>query len=513
MAGPRIALLGLSLETNRFSPTATEADFLGRYWFEGDAMLRAGRAPSSPIAQEAGAFIRIMDATGPWQPVPLILASGYPSGPIDGDFFRQTLERMTAGLKAAMPLDAAYVCNHGAMVGTDDLDPDGTMLEAIRAAVGPSCRVVVNLDLHGNISKRMVNSTDLIVGYRTNPHVDQIERGEEAATSLRLMLADLADPKPVLVKLPLAPASVTLLTAAGPYADLIDLGQRRQAEHSGAILNVSVFGNFVFSDTPDNGIGVVVTGRRERAPAEALALEIAEKAWADRARFKKSLTSLDDAVRLATTTDRKPLIFSDSGDNPGGGGSGRTTELLKALVEAGAPRAQAGAPRALVGSLFDIPLAEEAHRLGAGKKFRARFNRHPGTQFDVPFETDAEIVGLHDGQVTGRLGLFQGRELTLGPSAALRIGDLTVVVIGERSQTADPVFFEMFGLDIGAAHTVVVKSRGHFRAGFAPWFAPEQVIEVDTAGLTSPVLERFQWQGLPRPVYPLDEDAVWQPGL
>jgi microcystin degradation protein MlrC len=504
MPGPRVALLGLSLESNRFSPTATEADFIGRYWFEGDEMLAAGRAPSSPIAQEAGSFIRLMDATGPWEPVPLILASGYPSGPIEGEFFRATLERMTEGLKAAMPLDAVYVCNHGAMVGTDDLDPDGTMLQEIRTAVGPDCRIVVNLDLHGNISSRMVENSDLIVGYRTNPHVDQIERGEEAAASLRLILAGLADPKPVLVKLPLAPASVTLLTAAGPYADLIDFGQRRQAEYSGAILNVSVFGNFVFSDTPDNGIGIIVTGRRERAPAETLAMEIAERAWGDRPRFKKALTSLNEAIRLATTDERKPVIFSDSGDNPGGGGSGRTTELLKALVEA-------GASRTLVGSFFDIPLAEEAHQRGLGTTLRAIFNRHPGTQFDSQFEAEAKVVGLHDGQVTGRLGLFAGRELSLGPSAALKIGDVTVVVISERSQTADPVFFEMFGLDIGAAHTVAVKSRGHFRAGFAPWFPPEQVIEVDTAGLTSPVLERFEWKGLPRPIYPLDDDVTWSP--
>ena len=215
MTSPRVALLGLCLESNRFSPTATKDDFISRYWFEGDDMLAAGRAPVSPLAQEAGAFIRMMDATGPWQPVPLILTSGYPSGPIADDFFQMTLQRMVDGLKDAMPLDAVYICNHGAMVGTDDLDPDGTMFKTIRAVVGSNCRIVVTLDLHGNISKRMVENSDLIVGYRTNPHVDQIERGEEAAASLRLMLAGLADPKPVLVKLPLAPASVTLLTAAG----------------------------------------------------------------------------------------------------------------------------------------------------------------------------------------------------------------------------------------------------------------------------------------------------------
>ena len=87
-----------------------------------------------------------------------------------------------------------------------------------------------------------------------------------------------------------------------------------------------------------------------------------------------------------------------------------------------------------------------------------------------------------------------------------------VVVISARSQTADPMFFEMFGIDIGKASTVVVKSRGHFRAGFRPWFPPEQVREVDTAGLTSPVLERLPFAGLPRPSYPLDEDAIWASG-
>lgn len=502
MTGPRVALLGLSLESNRFAPTATKADFLGRYWFEGEAMMAAGRAENSPIAQEAGAFIRMMDATGPWMPEPIILASGYPSGPIDGFFLQDTLSRIRDGLRVASPLDAVYVCNHGAMVATDDLDPDGTMLRMIRDVVGPACRIVVNLDLHGNISAAMVDHSDLIVGYRTNPHVDQIERGEEAAMAIRLMSAGLADPKPVLVKLPLAPASVTLLTAAGPYADLIDLGQRRQAEHGGAILNVSVFGNFIFSDTPDNGIGIVVTGRRDREPAEALALEIAEQAWTERGRFKKALTSVPEAIALAGAADRKPLIFSDAGDNPGGGGSGRTTELLKTLVEA-------GVKNTMFGSFFDGPLAEEAHRLGVGKTFRACFNRHPGTAFDHPLEAEAEVIGLHDGEITGRLGLFQGRALSLGPCAALRIGGVTVIVISERSQTADPMFFEMFGLDIGSTHTVVVKSRGHFRAGFAPWFSSEQVVEVDTAGLTSPVLRRFDWQGLTRPIYPLDEETPW----
>ncbi len=125
---------------------------------------------------------------------------------------------MEAGLAEAGAVDAVYVCNHGGMTATHTFDPDGEMVTRIRKAVGPKARIVMTLDLHANISDAMVDGCDLIVGYRTNPHVDMLERGEEAAFALRRMLAGQSDPKGVLVRLPLTPASVNLLTNAGPMA-------------------------------------------------------------------------------------------------------------------------------------------------------------------------------------------------------------------------------------------------------------------------------------------------------
>src|SRR3712207_8598742 len=101
--------------------------------------------------------------------------------------------------------------------------------------------------------------------------------------------------------------------------------------------------------------------------------------------------------------------------------------------------------------------------------------------------------------------------MRLGPSAALRLGGITVAVISRRTQCADPAFLEHLGLDIGAARAVVVKSRGHFRGGFDEFFGHDQVVEVDAPGLTSPVLERFRWTRLPRPVLPLDPETRWDP--
>ena len=130
-------------------------------------------------------------------------------------------------------------------------------------------------------------------------------------------------------------------------------------------------------------------------------------------------------------------------------------------------------------------------------------------RFTEGFEVKAKVLKTTDGNCVGRRGIWAGRALELGPTCALKIGGITVVCVSRRKQCADPVFFEMHGLDIGAARTVVVKSRGHFRGGFDEFFPPERVIEVDTPGLTSPVLERLAFKGLPRPVFPLDADAQW----
>ncbi|HUD62813.1 MAG TPA: MlrC C-terminal domain-containing protein, partial [Acetobacteraceae bacterium] len=149
--------------------------------------------------------------------------------------------------------------------------------------------------------------------------------------------------------------------------------------------------------------------------------------------------------------------------------------------------------------------------LGEGASFVARFNRGGGDEFSKPFGAPATVRMLRDATVQGRRGIYANNTLDIGPSVALQLGGISVVVISNRFQCADPIFFEAFGLDIGAARVVVVKSRGHFRGGFDEFFRHEQVIEVDAPGLTSPMLSRFPWQHMPRPVLPIDATASWSP--
>jgi microcystin degradation protein MlrC len=499
---PRVALLGFSIECNKFAPVATKAHFLARTYLEGDAIVAEARAPAPVMLAETPGFVAAMDASGPWAPVGVALAMTEPNGPVEHGFFVELLDTIERRLKAALPVDAVYICSHGAALTTEEDDPDGVLFAKVREIVGPDVPIAATLDLHANVSLRMVQSIDAFIGYRTNPHLDMRERGAEAAAAIREMLAGIR-PQAALIRLPIVPPTVTMLTAAGPYAEMINLGQRRISPE---IMNVSVMGGFAFADTADNGLCVVVTARHDKKAAATLAREIAELGWANRARFYPRLTALDEAVAkaLAVGRDRSlpALAFADVADNPGGGGRGNTTFLLRALYGA-------GVRDALLGVFYDPPLAAEAHRYGRHYQFDARFNREETTKFSEPWSAPARVVALTDGNCIGRRGIYAGMRLELGPCAALRVGGISVVVISHRVQCADPIFFEMMGLDIGRARSVVVKSRGHFRGGFDEFFGPDQIVEVDLPGLTSPMLNRFEWKRLPRPVIPLDDNVEW----
>jgi microcystin degradation protein MlrC len=502
---PRIALLGFSIECNRFAPVATEADFRTRTLIGGEEMLRDARSAAPRMLGEMPGFVAAMDESGDWEPVPGLLAMAEPNGPVEQGFFDRLMQRWEADLTAAGRIDAVYAVLHGAGLTTGDHDPEGTMLQMIRRIVGPSVPVVGTFDLHANVSNADVAMVDAFIGYRTNPHLDMRERGVEAAAMVRRLLGGQKTALAHL-RLPIVPPTVTQLTGKDapnrPYGELIDLGQARmqQPPYAGRVLNVSVMGGFAFADTPFNGLTVVVTAT-DREAADGLAREIAEAGWARRARFRPSLTSLEEAVGLATATPT-PLIFADVADNPGGGGRGNTMAILQAFLAA-------GVKGALVGVIHDPLLAQEAFGLGARASFQARFNRDGGDEFSRPFEAAATVRSVRDQPIRGRRGIYANNTLDIGPSAVITLDGITVVVLSNRYQCADPMFFEAFGLDIGAARVVVVKSRGHFRGGFDEFFRHEQVIEVDAPGLTSPILSRFPWKHMPRPVLPIDDHAEW----
>ena len=501
---PRVAIGAFMLESNSHSPVATREEFMANCHLESDAFAQDWRAPHPQSPATVSGFVAAMDGTGAWQGVPLLCTHVGASGPVDQAFFDDVVARMCAHLRAALPVDAVYLSLHGAAIATADDDPDGTLLARVREVVGPGIPVVATLDLHGNIVQRMVDHASVLVAYRENPHTDMAERGAESARIVHEMLRGMR-PTAAFVKLPFIPPSVTQNTKRGPYADLIAFGQSRM---DAGVVNVSILSGFTSGDTSKNGMSVIVTTRDDGRQAHGLAREIAARAWSERRRYVPDLTSLADAVRMALTAGRDPsapaLLFADVADNPGGGGRGNTVWILQAFHEA-------GVNDAWLGIFFDPRLAAEAHRLGVGASFRAEFNRDEAQPLSGRYAADAVVEGLHDGRCVGRRGISAGHAIVLGPSALLRVGGLRVIVVSVRQQCKDPVFFEMFGLDLRGARSLIVKSRGHFRAAFDEFFPDECIIEVDVPGLTTPVLQNVPWQRVPRPIYPLDPDMAWAP--
>lgn len=491
----RVALLGLSLECNRFSPCTTRDDFLGRLYVAGDEILDELESVHSSLPPEIQGFRSAMDRSCAWTPVPVLIAQCESGGPLEHAFFQETLADMTRRLRAEMPLDGVYIVNHGALVTTSCSDPDGEMYSSIREAVGPETPIVSTLDLHANVSELMVNKVDVIIGYKTNPHVDMFERGGDAAKAM-LSLWSRVKSFPALVTLPLMAPTVCLSTLKGPYAELWKLAEELEA--SDDVAGISLFGGFALSDTEKNGLSVLVNSRRSPEHAMKLAKQLAQAAWADRHRYVPQLTKIGDAIKMARNACSQPggkrLLLADVADNPGGGGSGNTTALIAALIEA-------DIQDALVGLFHDPELAADACQRGLGSQIQVRFKSCEGEQTQTHTAT---VLKVSDGDCVGRRGLYYGRRMNLGPSALIAIQGIRIAVVSHRTQCADPAFLEMFGEDLSTVRVVVLKSRGHFRAGFDEFFSDQQILEVDTPGLTSPVLSRFKFQHVTRPIFPLD---------
>lgn len=505
----RIAILGFALESNAFAKPCGRWDFEQRGYYRGPEITAQARAGHPAIYSGIVGFYAEMDrrhGAGGWEPVPVVHASSQPAGPVEEGFFKELLGEFEAGLLAAGRLDGVYVAEHGGATATHTHDPDGEVFALVRRLVGPEVPVVATLDLHANVSDLMMDSVDVLVGYRTNPHVDIHERGEEAARLLEELMAGTRATA-FRVRLPLVAPSVTQLTAEGhPYGDLIRLGQTKV---DGRVMNVTILSGFAFADTPKNGMTIIVTTRGDAALARRLALELAEAGWADRQRYVPRMIALDEAVAQARAVGADPmlpsLLFADPADNPGGGGRGNTTYILEAFL-------RAGVHGCVLGVFYDPALVRQAREAGEGSRFLAELNTAEDSPYSGKLSWDARVVHLHDGRFVGRHGMVAGKSVDLGPTAVLALDGITLVAISKRQQCLSTDFLDAFGIDVAGARSIVVKSRGHFRAGFQHLFPPERTREVDVPGLTSPNLANFDWKGLPRPVFPLDPEASWQAG-
>ena len=504
MTTPRVAILGMFLESNRFSQTMGEKQFKQQVYLTGEDITQDARSPNPTLMKEYVGFYAGMDQRGDWEPVPILVAGCGVGGPADHAFFLETLKEIEDKLAKVGKLDGVYIGNHGAMITTQEQDADGVFYQEIRRMVGADVPIVTTLDPHANVSETMINSVDIAVSYITDPHIDHADRGVEVA-GLLYELWDGMKPHVFSVRLPIVPPNVATFTDSGAFGEMVDMGQLRLRPE---ICNVSILGGFAFSDTWKNGLTIIVTGRNEGMHAHALTKELADYGWANRERFICEAEPMVDAVEriVATGLDASlpPSIYSDLGDNCGAGGPSCTTWMLEAVHKA-------GAEGALIYNFYDPILAAEADDKGVGATFTATFHGDDwGNEGQKNHSAKATVLALYDDTVIGRHGIVKDKTIYPGPMALLDLGGVQVLLVSRRVVGNDPIYAEVLGIDLSKVRSIVVKVRSSFPVGFDEFIASENIHFVDTPGRTSPMLKRMPFENLPRPVYPLDSGFDWE---
>ena len=417
---------------------------------------------------------------------PLVWANACPSGPVTLDAYERLTAMMLDDLAAAEPFDAVFLDLHGAMVAEHLPDGEGELLRRVRARVGARRPVVAALDLHANVSDAMVAHADLLIGYRTYPHVDLALTGARCARRLDRLLRDGTRPAkahrkpPFLV--PLTAQCTMSEPAAGLYRRLEELERTRGAD-------LSLLMGFPAADTPECGPSVLAYAA-DPATAGACAADLALAVEAREAEFAGGIWPLDEAVRHAMRADAgRPVILADTQDNPGGGGSGDTTGLLEALV-------RHGAVGAVLAPFHDPEGALRAHAAGEGARLRLALGGRNGPPGVVPFEAEFAVERLGDGRFVATGPVYGGNRMDLGPMALLRVigraGAVRVIVASRRIQAADQAILRHLGVEPAAERILALKSSVHFRADFEPIAAEVLVVEAPGAVVADPARLPFR---------------------
>ncbi|MEO8133771.1 MAG: M81 family metallopeptidase [Betaproteobacteria bacterium] len=494
----RVVIAMMKHETNTFSPLPTPLANFGRG--------NSARGPAfgdEAIAMVAGtnnaiaAFLDLARTEG-WDVTVPIAANAVPSGLVDRDAFEAICAPIVQAVKQGC--DAVMLDLHGAMVVDGVDDPEGELLARIRM-VAPGVPVAVAFDFHGNFSPVTFANADIVTGYCTYPHIDMYETGCRAGRTLLRMLAGEVRPGVVWRRLPMLTHMNRQTPAMQPMKDIMD--RAMAAEASGEVLNASVFGGFPLSDIPWVGLTVAVIADADRLPAaQALVDELSATAWQRREDFVFASEPMAESIAHAKTQGDGPVVLADHGDNVGAGGvSDDPTVLAEVLRQ--------GLTGVIAGPYVDPASVAQMIAAGVGSQVTIELGGKtdmPAVNLKgAPLRLTGTVQCITDGRYTVTGPMMTGTRLKLGRTAVLDVGAARVVVCELPQEPFDTGVFTHCGLDPARARYVLIKSRQHFRAGFAP--LAKHIVLVAGPGVCISDYSRLPFVRIPRPLYPLDPDT------
>ncbi|MBM3533722.1 MAG: M81 family metallopeptidase [Alphaproteobacteria bacterium] len=483
-------------ETHTFSITPTTLDsFKACQFLQGPEIPKEMRGTRS----EWGAIFALADELG-WTLVHPLSAVAQPSGKVTAGAFARMLDIITSGLKTALPVNGVLLPLHGSMVAESHDDAEGEILKRMRALVGRDVPIAVSLDLHANATEEMAALADIIATYRTTPHTDMYEAAERAGRLLQRAMKGEIRPSVCLANRPVLSGLDRGRTIAGhgPMIDMLKMVRQAEAEEPG-VLEIGVNAGYAWSDVPFTGPSVLVTGDGRKPAYKDLAERLAEYIWTTRGKDTVHLISMEETIRIAAERHEAgagPLLIGDYTDNPGGGGHGDGTNLIRALIEA-------GIEDVVVGTMADPESAQAGLKAGVGAIVTIDLGGKIDPRFGgTPIRITGKVAAVSDG-IYRRKGRFAtGTTGTMGPSFLLDIGKVRIIVATYRTQIDDREQFRIYGVEPERVNVLACKAMNHFRADFEPM--SRRLIYVDSGGICSLDYKQFPWTKLRRPIWPLD---------
>ncbi len=480
----RIGLLGIYHETNTFLTSGTTFDsFRNGYWLVGNDILKEYRGAHHEIS----GIIDVIEGNEDVELVPVFYASATPAGLISDEAYLQLLDELFTQLDAAQPLDACMVVPHGAGVVASYPDMDGHWLGLLREKLGPSIPIMGTLDPHANVSRVMVEATDALIPYSTNPHVDQADTGRLAAGMMLAAVRGTIAPLQYLRQLPLAISIEQQSTLQDPC-----LGLRQYAEavqHKYGLLSVRILLGFPYADVAEMGSGVLVAGENEGV-CRLAADEVEEYVLKQYRTFNGEKRTLESLLPVLGEM-AGPVLVLDMGDNVGGGAPGDSTHLLDAFE------------RHSVSRVFVCIC--DAYAVAQVEQNTVADDWFPLT-FGVPaYTSQVKLVRLADGRFsesTPRHGGFVN--FNMGTMAIVEtVSGNTVMLTSRRCEPYSLRQLTAFGLDPSSFDFIVAKGVN------APVAAYQQIcrsiVRVDTPGPTGADMTRFVYKNRRTPLFPFEE--------
>ena len=493
----RVGIGGFRHETNSFSNVITTIDRFQDLNYEFGQELIAHNAGG--VRTPLGGFIDEASVLG-IELAPTFYANATPSGHLTPE----TLKTLTKNLLDGMweqhmhaPLDAIALTMHGAGVSDLSDDIEGYLLQALRDRFGDAMPIGVTLDLHANVTDKMVELSDVLMGVKCYPHVDEYENARALLHHLYDHVANQVPVYQARIPLPwlLAPGGGVTLT--GPAHDVQQLTIRMEEEKDD-LLQATFFHGFPYADITQAGVTVVTVAKTQEVADEA-AKEIAQFAWNRRKEFSPVCLSPAEAIDKALELGSRPVVINESSDNPGGGAPGDGTHLLRELLER-------NLPNTAFGGFWDPAVVQQAIESGVGSKITCYLGAKADNLHGEPILLEnAYVKTISDGTYITKSPMGAGKLATLGPSVLLQVGNVQIGVSSSRRQTLDCNAFEILGVNYQDMHILGLKSSQHFKAW---WKERAAIVSCDPPGIHCSNLSVFNFENANTAFFPL-EDAQW----